>query len=48
MLAKNKLISVEILIFKALINSNITDEEMVSKNNAKKEYNDIKEETKIF
>ena len=38
MLAKSKLNSIEVLISKALIDSNISDNEFVSLNNVLKEY----------
>ena len=44
-LAKSKLNSVEILISKTLIDSNINQDEFVLKNNVQKEFDDIKEET---
>ena len=47
-LAKSKLNSVQILIFKALIDSNTTHNEFVLKNNVPKESNDMKEEIKNF
>ena len=46
LLAKTTLISIEVLISKALIESNITHDEFVSINNVLKEYDDIKEEIK--
>ena len=46
LLAKAKLNSVEILISKALIDTNITHGELVSINNVSKEYDDIKEEVR--
>ena len=44
MLAKNKLNTVEVLISKALIDSNISDNEFIVINNVLKEYDDMKEE----
>ena len=44
LLAKNKLNTVEVLISKALIDSNISDNEFIVINNVLKEYNDMKEE----
>ena len=46
MLAKCKLNSIEVLISKALIDSNIIHDKFVSKNNVLKEYDVMKEETK--
>ena len=43
LIAKAKLNSVEILMSKALIDTNITHDELVSINNVSKEYDDIKE-----
>ena len=42
MLAKTKLNSVEILIYKALIDENISYDEFVSIKNAQREYDDMK------
>ena len=47
-LAKSKLNSVQILISKALIDSNTTHNEFVFKNNVPKEFDDMKEEIKNF
>ena len=47
MLAKSKLNSPKILIYKALIESNISHDEFILVNNVLKEYDDMKEETKI-
>ena len=47
MQAKTKLNIVEVLISKALIDSNIRHEEFVLVNNFLKEYNGMKEEIKI-
>ena len=46
LLAKFKINSIEILISKILINSNISHDELVLINNVLKEYDDMKEETK--
>ena len=46
MLAKSKLNCIGILISKALIDSNISQEELASIKNAVKEYDDMKEEIK--
>ena len=46
LLAKTKLISIEILISKALIDSNVSHDELVSMYNALKEYDHMKEEIK--
>ena len=46
MLEKTKLNSVEVLIFKALIDSNITHDEFVLIDDALKEYIDMKKEIK--
>ena len=46
MLAKSKLNSIEILISKALIDSNINHDEFILINNVLKEYDDMKEEIK--
>ena len=46
MLAKSKLNSIEVLISKNLIDSNISCDEFVLINNMLKEYDDIKEEFK--
>ena len=45
-LAKFKLNSIEVLISKALIDSNISHDESVLTNNALKGFNDMKEEIK--
>ena len=47
-LAKSKLNSVQILISKALIDSNTTHNEFVFKDNVPKEFDDMKEEIKNF
>ena len=47
MLAKTKLISVELLISNTLIDSSITNDEFVSLNNVLKEYDDMKKDIKI-
>ena len=44
LLAMNKLNTVEVLISKALIDSNISDNEFIVINNVLKEYDDMKEE----
>ena len=46
LLAKSKLNSIEVLISKALIDSNISYDEFVLVNNVLKEYGDMKEEIK--
>ena len=46
LLAKNKLNVIEVLISKALIDSNISHDEFASVNNVLKEYDDAKEEVK--
>ena len=48
MLAKSKLNSIEVLISKALIDSNISHDEFVLINNVLKEFYDIKEEITSF
>ena len=45
--AKFKLNSIEVLIFKPLINSVISHDEFVLINNAQKEYGEMKEEMEI-
>ena len=47
MLVKSKLSSIEVLISKALINSNISHNEFILINNVLKEFYDMKEEIKI-
>ena len=47
MLVKSKLSSIEVLISKALINSNISHNEFVLINNVLKEFYDMTEEIKI-
>ena len=47
MLAKPKLYSIEFLMSKALIGSNISHDEFVFMNNVLKEFDDIKEDIKI-
>ena len=47
-LAKFELNSVKVLIFKGLIDSNISHDESISINNLPKEFDDIKDETKTF
>ena len=44
LLAKPKLHEIEILICKAFIDSNVSHDEFVLRNNVLKEYDDIKEE----
>ena len=46
LLPENKLNTVEVLISKAFINSNISHDEFVSLNNVLKEFDDTKEEIK--
>ena len=46
LLAKTKLSSIEVLISKALVNSNISHDEFTLKNNVLKDYDDMKEEIK--
>ena len=46
LLAKTKLNSIEVLISKALIDSNSNHDEFVLINNVSKEYDDMKEEIK--
>ena len=46
LLAKNKLNVIEVLISKALIDSNISHDEFASVNSVLKEYDDAKEEIK--
>ena len=46
LLAKSKLNSIKVLISKALIDSNISDDEFVLINNMLKEYNKMKEKMK--
>ena len=48
LLAKTKLNSIEILISKALIDSNVSHDELVSMYNALKEYDHMKEEISLF
>ena len=48
MLAKSKLNSTEFLISKTLIDALINHDKFVLINNVQKEYNDMKEEMKIF
>ena len=47
LLAKAKLNSMEVLIFKGLINSNISHDDFVLINNVLKEYDDMKEESNV-
>ena len=44
LLAKSKLYSLKVLISKALIDSNISHDQLVLMNNVLKEYDDMKEE----
>ena len=46
LLAKSKLNRIKVLIFKALIDSNISHDELVLINNVLKEYEEMKEEIK--
>ena len=46
LLRKDKLNTIEALIYKALIESHISDDEFVSVNNILREYNEMKEEIK--
>ena len=46
LLAKSKLNSVEVLIFKVLIDSDISHDEFILINNVLKEHNDMKQGTK--
>ena len=48
LLGKSKLNSVEVLILKALIDSNISHDEFVLTNNVLKEYGNMKEKIKIL
>ena len=48
LLRKVKLITIEVLISKALIGSYISHGEFVSVNNELREYNEIKEEIKVM
>ena len=48
LLAKSKLNSIEVLIYKALIDSNISHEKFILINNVLKDYDDMKEETKTL
>ena len=48
MLVKSRLNSIEVLISKALIDSNMSHDEFVLINNVLKEYDNMKEETKKF
>ena len=48
MLGKSKLNRIEVLIFKALIDSIITHDKFVLINNAAKEYDNMKEEIKNY
>ena len=46
MLAKSRLNMIEVVIFKALIDSNVSLDEFILINNMLKEYEDMKEEIK--
>ena len=46
MLAKSRLNKIEVVIFKALIDSNVSLDEFILINNMLKEYEDMKEEIK--
>ena len=46
MLAKTKLNSIQVLIYKALIDSNISQDEFILMNNVRKKYDNMKEEVK--
>ena len=46
LLAKTKLNSIQVLIYKALIDSNISQDEFILMNNVRKKYDDMKEEVK--
>ena len=48
LLVKSRLNSIEVLISKALIDSNVSHDEFVLINNVLKEYDNMKEETKKF
>ena len=48
LLAKSKLNTIEVLISKALTDSNVSHDEFVLINNVLKDYDDIKEEMKNF
>ena len=48
LLAKSKLNSIEVLIYKALIDSNISHDKFILINNVLKDYDDMKEETKTL
>ena len=48
LLAKSKLNSIEVLIHKALIDSNISHDKFILINNVLKDYGDLKEETKTL
>ena len=48
LLVKSRLNSIEVLISKALIDSNMSHNEFVLINNVLKEYDNMKEETKKF
>ena len=48
LLAKSKLNSIEVLIYKALIDSNISHDKFILINNVLKDYDDMKEESKTL
>ena len=48
LLTKSKLNSIEVLIYKALIDSNISHDKFILINNVLKDYDDMKEETKTL
>ena len=48
MLAKSKLNSIEVLISKALIDSNVSHDEFVLINNVLKEFYDMKNKSKVI
>ena len=48
LLAKSRLNSIEVLICKVLIDSNISHDEFVLRNNVVNEFSDMEEEIKIF
>ena len=48
LLAKSKLNSIEVLIYKALIDSNSSHDKFILINNVLKDYDDMKEETKTL
>ena len=48
LLTKSKLNSIEVLIYKALIDSNISHDKFILINNVLKDYDDMKEESKTL